>query len=229
MVLFGSETTWCAISRVGETKRFGYASCEFLESENAPPPAAPAAPAPTPAAPAKPAAPPRPKPAPAKIRDVVPAPIIVREVTPAPVTPPPPTPAPITPPTAEPAVKEPVDIAEAVLDGSCLRAELASYTQATRISAFLDKGRLALLDAAALDRVIAEQFQPEAFLTAIGARIRQSDSAGQLPAVLEWFQSAEARKLAGLEQRAYSPVSRQSLVEYAGTLTATPRPKRGYC
>ena len=31
MVLFGSDTTWCAISREGETKRFGYASCEFLE------------------------------------------------------------------------------------------------------------------------------------------------------------------------------------------------------
>src|SRR5579863_3299291 len=71
MVLFGSETTWCAISREGETKRFGYASCEFLEPESPPPPGAPAPAAPAPAPPAKP---PRPKPAPVKIREVAPTP-----------------------------------------------------------------------------------------------------------------------------------------------------------
>jgi hypothetical protein len=221
MVLFGSETTWCAISREGETKRLGYASCEFLEPENAPPSATPAAPAPAPSSPATPS---RPKPAPVKIREVAPAPApaVVHELTPAPV--PPPAPTPVTP-APERAAKEPADIAEAVLDGSCLRAEIAGYTQATRISAFLDKGRLALLDSAALNRVLATEFQPEAFLTAFGVQLRLADSAGQTPALLQWLRSDLARKLAGLEQRAYLPASHQSLVEYAAALTATPPPE----
>src|ERR1700680_3323375 len=31
LVLFDSDVTWCAISKAGETKRLGFASCEFLE------------------------------------------------------------------------------------------------------------------------------------------------------------------------------------------------------
>src|SRR6266436_3922222 len=33
LVVFGSDVTWCAISRAGETKRLGFASCEFLEPD----------------------------------------------------------------------------------------------------------------------------------------------------------------------------------------------------
>src|SRR5277367_1739416 len=74
LVLFDNDTTWCAISKPGETRRLGWASCEFLEPDRSPTPAA--------------AAPPEPKP-----REIPPpAPPVV---TPAPVA----TPAPIvTPP-----------------------------------------------------------------------------------------------------------------------------------
>lgn len=49
LVLFDTDVTWCAISRIGETKRLGFASCEFLEPDrSAAPAAAPAPPAPTP-------------------------------------------------------------------------------------------------------------------------------------------------------------------------------------
>src|SRR5215216_1434903 len=45
LVLFGDDTTWCAVTRPDETRRLGFASCEFLEQDRgsataAPPPAA---------------------------------------------------------------------------------------------------------------------------------------------------------------------------------------------
>src|SRR5262245_60393933 len=36
LVLFGSDITWCAISRVGQTRRLGFVSCEFLEPDRGP-------------------------------------------------------------------------------------------------------------------------------------------------------------------------------------------------
>src|SRR5260370_12651065 len=33
LVLFDADITWCAISRAGEAKRLGFASCEFLEPD----------------------------------------------------------------------------------------------------------------------------------------------------------------------------------------------------
>jgi hypothetical protein len=220
MVLFGSDTdtTWCAISREGETRRLGYASCEFLESEAA------TTVSPTPAPPAATPASPRPKPAPVTIREVPSAPLVFHEVRPAPPPVAPPPPAPKSAVAPKPAVADREDIVDAVLEGSGLRSEINSYTLNTRLAAFLDKGRLAEIDAAALDRVIAEEFQAKPFLAAIGAQIRKSDSA-DLPAVRTWVKSPEARKLSGLETRAYSPVSHQSLVAYAESLSATPPPE----
>src|SRR5260221_8270777 len=31
LVVFGADVTWCAVSKAGEAKRLGFASCEFLE------------------------------------------------------------------------------------------------------------------------------------------------------------------------------------------------------
>jgi hypothetical protein len=209
MVLFGSDTTWCAISRVGETKRLGYASCEFLEPDAAGAPAAAPVAAPKPATQA-----------PVKIRELPVAPITIHELTPAAVGPP----APASPPPSEP-VKSQDDLIDTVLDGSGLRAELANFTQSTRLAAFLDKGRLAEIDSAALDRVLSKQFHAGAFLSAIRGQMGKSDSADRAPGLVAWFQSPAARKLAELEQRAYSPVSHQALVEFAGALTKTPPPE----
>jgi hypothetical protein len=52
--LFETDVTWCAISKPGETKRLGFASCEFLEPDrasSAPTPAPVVVPAPPPPAP----------------------------------------------------------------------------------------------------------------------------------------------------------------------------------
>src|ERR1700674_2245019 len=53
LVLFDSDVTWCAISKAGETKRLGFASCEFLEPDRSstapePPGLEPPPPAPLP-------------------------------------------------------------------------------------------------------------------------------------------------------------------------------------
>src|SRR5437016_9201427 len=56
LVLFGDDITWCAVSRTGETRRLGFASCEFLEPDRGP--ASPAAA--------------KPKPQPITIRDAPP-------------------------------------------------------------------------------------------------------------------------------------------------------------
>src|SRR5882672_3349963 len=74
LVLFGSDTTWCAISKAGQSKRLGFASCEFLEPDRGLTAASEAAPAPPP------------KSEPVKIREVPQAPVTVREVpAPAPL------------------------------------------------------------------------------------------------------------------------------------------------
>jgi hypothetical protein len=72
LVLFDSDITWCAISRAGETKRLGFASCEFLEPDRSSKAVEP------------PGLTPPPEPLPK------PKPITVRE--PAPIPPPPPKP-----------------------------------------------------------------------------------------------------------------------------------------
>lgn len=82
LVLFDTDVTWCAISRIGETKRLGFASCEFLAPDRSEAPA-PAAPTPAPPAAAIPVTPrpvdppaatapiPEPAPAPADFVDTV--------------------------------------------------------------------------------------------------------------------------------------------------------------
>src|SRR3989442_11693626 len=72
LVLFGSDITWCAVFKVGETRRLGFASCEFLEPDRGLTAEAKAPPA---------------QPKPVTIREVPQAPITVREV-PSPTPPP---------------------------------------------------------------------------------------------------------------------------------------------
>ena len=104
LVLFGDNITWCALSRVGQSKRLGFASCEFLEPDRGPGAAVDAIPAPPPV-PAQP--PPKSKPKPVTIREVAKAPITVKEV-PSP-TPPPAAPVDVAAPTSatEPASATP--------------------------------------------------------------------------------------------------------------------------
>jgi hypothetical protein len=99
LVLFGDDVTWCAISKTGDNKRLGYASCEFLEQER------PATAAPPPE---------QPKPKPITIREVPREPITITIPEPpaisAPAAPPAPAllepkPTPVMPP--EPAAAAP--------------------------------------------------------------------------------------------------------------------------
>src|SRR5260370_29253743 len=77
LVLFDADVTWCAISKIGETKRLGFASCEFLERDRSAAPRRPPAVAATPPAPhpidppVAPAAVPEPASAPADFVDTV--------------------------------------------------------------------------------------------------------------------------------------------------------------
>ena len=200
LVLFDSDITWCAISRAGETKRLGFASCEFLEPDRSS------------VAPEPPGLMPPPAPLPK------PKPVTIREA--APIRPP----APKPPPASKP-IPEPADFVDSVLDGLGLRSTIANYTQTTRLLSFLDKGRLAEIDMAALERIVGEQFQPGPFYTAIGDQLHKGYSPERLPALIEWLHSPLARKLADLEARAYAPESRQELVEFAGSLSTTPPPQ----
>jgi hypothetical protein len=198
LVLFDSDVTWCAIARIGETKRLGWASCEFLEPDRSSP-----APAPTTLAP--------PKTKPVTIREA--APVSISPPKPAPVEPPP---APAKPAGA------PNDFADTVLDGFGLRTSIAHFTQTTHLLAFLDKGRLAEIEVPALERVLREQFQPGPFYVAIGAELRKGYTPERLPALVDWLHSPVAPKLADLERRGYSPEARPQLVEFADSLSKTP-------
>src|SRR5712675_3103756 len=51
LVVFGADVTWCSISKAGETKRLGFASCEFLEPAGSTAPAAAPEPVTAPPAP----------------------------------------------------------------------------------------------------------------------------------------------------------------------------------
>jgi hypothetical protein len=70
LVLFGDDITWCAVSKGGETRRLGFASCEFLEPDRGSSAAPAAAPVQAPRAPIR-------------IRELPQAPITIREVPPS--------------------------------------------------------------------------------------------------------------------------------------------------
>ena len=192
VVLFDTDVTWCAISRVGQTRRLGFASCEFLEPDRSTP------------APEPPGLAPPPTPLP----------------KPKPVTTP--KPQPPEPPAAPKPAAEPADFVDSVLDGLGLRSAIANYAQTTRVLAFLDKGRLAEIDVPVLERVLSEQFQPGPFYMAIGDRLHKGYSPERLPALEGWLHSPLARNLADLDRRAYAPESRQELVDFAASLSTTP-------
>ena len=56
--------------------------------------------------------------------------------------------------------------------------------------------------------------------------MRKSYAAERVASLVEWIRSPAAQKLAELERRAYSPVARQELVEFAETLAPSRRPSR---
>jgi len=258
LVLFGDDVTWCDITRVGEKRRLGFASCEYLEQDRgaattAPPPAAePKKPitvrqAPPVLAPSLPppdavTVPPepvaRPKPEPEAVKEPAPpepAPVTAPPVAaPEPVREPdPPTPvaipAPIVPPAPEPARAEvaltAADIVETALANSGLRASLARYTRTTNLISFLDKGRLAEIDGAALDRVLSQQFEPGGFSKAVGDQIGKNYSPHSVPALVEWLRSPVTQKLAELERRALDPDSHDQLVAFAADLAKSRPPE----
>jgi hypothetical protein len=114
---------------------------------------------------------------------------------------------------------------ETALDSSGLRALLDRYTRTTNLIAFLDKGRLAEIDVAALDRVLAAQFEPGAFSRAVGDQIAKNYPPQSLPALVEWLRSPGTQKLTGLERRALDPESHDALVAFASDLSKSRPPE----
>src|SRR5262245_5995972 len=209
LVLFGSDTTWCAISKAGQSKRLGYVSCEFLEPDRG-----------LTAAPEAPPAPPL-KSEPIKIREIPQAPVTVREVPPA--TPPPDpvlAPAPVREP--EPPAITQSEFVELLLDGAGLRSSFVNYTQSTHLLSFLDKGRLAEIELPTLERVLSKWFRPGAFYMAVGGQVSKNYSPERIFKVVEWLRSPVTNKLAALERRAFSPDAREELMAFAGNLSEKP-------
>jgi hypothetical protein len=136
-----------------------------------------------------------------------------------------PPPLPAREPPSAPAAPTPTsqpDFLELLLDNSGLRASISSYTRSVNLLSFLDKSRLAELDAAALSRVVSEQFQPSAFYTAIAGQILKNYSIERLTPVAAWLRSPVTAKLAALEREALQPEARDKLVEFAANLRQTP-------
>jgi len=238
LVLFGDDTTWCAVSKSGETRRLGYAACEFLEQERS------TSPGPVNTTPA---------PAPKKfvVREAPRDPITIREAPllpqtpssepletlssirePLPARPPEPTPAPepagpvpAALPSATPAADTRVDLVALALEGSGLRANLTRYVQTTHLVSFLDKGRLAEIEVPLVERALAVLFRTDTFSRAIAEQMRRSQSPERLKTLVEWLQSPLTRKIVELESRALEPEAHEELVAFAASLRSAPPPE----
>src|SRR5262249_37142201 len=120
------------------------------------------------------------------------------------------------------AIPDQSDFIEMLLDGSGLRSSLANYTKRTNLLSFLDKGRLAELEAPDLQRAVSRWFKPDAFYAAIGDQLRKNYLPDRVNEVAEWLRSPITAKLASLEQRAFSPDAREELVAFADGLRTEP-------
>src|SRR5262249_3945228 len=122
----------------------------------------------------------------------------------------------------EPPAENRNEFADGLLEGSGLRSSLANYVESTNLLSFIDKTRLAEIEAPALERVVSRRFRAEAFQRAIAGQLRRSYSPERVPAVVEWLHSPATTRLAILERKAYSPAARDDLVKYAGGLSSSP-------
>jgi hypothetical protein len=241
LVLFGDEITWCAISRVGESKRLGYVSCDHLTPDRgtegaAEPPAA--------ATPAAPAAPPPPR-EPVRIREVPstpPAAARVRELTPqaaaalvssareAGVLPDPsalggklpPAPAPEQAPPGSPAG----GLFARLLRGSGVEAELRRFVETVNPVSFLEKSRLRHVDAEALRGAAARHLrrfvaEEDEMVKLLAARFH----AGETETLAAYLDQPAARKLELASAAGAAPGAHGRLVEFARELQKNPPPE----
>jgi hypothetical protein len=252
LVLFGDEITWCAISRVGESKRLGYVSCDQLTPDRGTegaggPPDPPAA-----ATPATPAAPPQPR-EPIRIREVPstpPAAARVREITPQaaaalvnsareagvlpdpsalsaklPSSPPPEQAVPTAGLPAPPG--SPVDdLFVRLLRGSGVDAELRRFLETANPVSFLEKSRLQHVDADALRGAAASHLRR--FVAEEDDLVKLLASrfhAGEKEALAAFLDQPAARKLERASAAAAAPGAHGRLVEFARELQQNPPPE----
>ncbi len=249
LVLFGDEITWCAISRVGETKRLGYVSCDQLtpdrggEEAAAAPPAA-ATPA-TPPAPAQPREPirirevPSTPPAAARVREITPqaAAALVHSAREAGVLPDPsalgPKLPPSPPPEQAPSAGFPAppgwplgDLFARLLRGSGVDAELRRFVETVNPVSFLEKSRLRHVDADGLRDAAARHLrrfvaEEDDMVKLLAARFH----AGETEALAAYLDQPAARKLELASAAAASPGAHARLVEFAQELPKNPPPE----
>ncbi|MFN0172103.1 MAG: hypothetical protein ACKV22_37350 [Bryobacteraceae bacterium] len=251
LVMFGDDVTWCAISKLGETRRIGYVACEQLQPDktqsNTSVPPAPAEPASATPAPAPPAA--REPKAPIRIREVTPPPIPVREIEPAKVGIRGPTAREGSAPEVDPAkirireiepanirVRElpeagtppasssarPPDFLALSLTRTGILTELERFIEATNLTSFLDKTRLARIDVAKLRRIASEHLQAGVIRDHIAQRVAAGYDPLRMAEVMKWLESPVARRtemaasaISGLERR-------RQLSEFAEGLRTNP-------
>jgi hypothetical protein len=250
LVLFGDDITWCAVTKVGETRRLGYVACESLEPDRAGTISAPTeSPAATPAEP--PPLPPKKTMEPIRIREVPTTPVKVRELSrhtadellknarasgaipdPAGLKPPEPLPVPEAPPPApEPAPKTepPANLAETsvnfALDRGGISREITMYVQRTNLMSFLDRNRLAKIDQNLLKQVVASHFQPKGIEQAVTAKLAASYNPSLMPKLMVWLRSENTEKVEAALENASREEARRDLVTFAGKITENPPPR----
>lgn len=251
LVLFGDDITWCAISRVGQSKRLGYVSCDHLTPDRGAEGAAASDP-PAAATPATPPAPPQPR-EPIRIREVPSAPPAaarVREITPqaaaalvhsareAGVLPDPsalgPKPPPSPPPEqAAPSASLPAppgwpleDLFARLLRGSGVDAELRRFVETVNPVSFLEKSRLRHVDADALREAAARHLrrfvaEEDDMVKLLAARFH----VGETEELAAYLDQPAARKLELASAAAASPGAHGRLVEFAQELPKNPPPE----
>ena len=226
LVLFGDNTTWCALSRVGQSRRLGFASCEFLEPDRGPNAAVEAIPAPPPV-PAQPP-PAKSKPKPVTIREVAKPPVTVHEVpsphevvspTPAPVDLPAPKPAaePATGPIPEPATATPPATPVAVPDPEpALPPPTTVPVREPEPAASQTDFVELLLEASGLRSSLANYTQRTNLLSFLDkGRLAELELPTLQRTVSRWFQpGAFYKAIGGQAQKNYSPDRLPELVEW---------------
>jgi hypothetical protein len=108
-----------------------------------------------------------------------------------------------------------------ILDRSGAASQIALYVRATNFLSFLDKGRLAAIDSAAVRSVIAKHFQVSAYHRAIASRL----TAGQPAELPNWLDAPQAAKLSEMTKIASTAAARDELVAYASGLRENPPPQ----
>ncbi|MBI3470979.1 MAG: hypothetical protein HY013_06445 [Candidatus Solibacter usitatus] len=107
-----------------------------------------------------------------------------------------------------------------ILDRCGAASQIAQFVRGANFLSYLDKNRLAAIDAAALRALVSKHFQVTAFHRSIAGRLEPLP-----PSARAWLESPLGRWMADLSKRASTAASRDELVAFAGGLKDAPPPQ----